>query len=75
MITLDQIQTNVTTRISKLKDHVLSPKLTDMGLFPGKEIKILFKAPFGDPIAVQIDNFTLSLRKDEARLIEIEVGK
>lgn len=75
METLDQIQTNVTSRIKSLKNHVLSPKLTDMGLFPGKEIKILFKAPFGDPIAVQVDNFTLSLRKDEAQLIEIEVVK
>lgn len=42
-----------------------------MGLYPGKEIKIIFKAPFGDPIAIDIDGYTLSLRKSEASQIEI----
>lgn len=49
----------------------LTPKLVEMGLYPGKEIQILFTAPLGDPIALQVDGYTLSLRKKEASLIEI----
>lgn len=50
----------------------LYTKLIEMGLFAGKEIKVLFKAPFGDPIAVDIDGYVLSLRKEEADLVELE---
>ena len=43
-----------------------------MGLFPGKEIRVLFKAPLGDPIAIDVHGYTLALRKNEAALIELE---
>jgi Fe2+ transport system protein FeoA len=43
-----------------------------MGLVVGKEICILFKAPFGDPIAIDVQGYVLSLRLDEAKLIEVE---
>ena len=43
-----------------------------MGLFPGKEIRVLFKAPFGDPIAINVHGYTLALSKNEAALIELE---
>ena len=43
-----------------------------MGIYPGKRVKVVFKAPFGDPIAVDIDGYTLSLRKEEASLVEVE---
>jgi len=35
-------------------------------------VKVLFKAPFGDPIAVDVDGYVLSLRKSEADLVQIE---
>ena len=55
----------------KKRSHSLT-KLIDMGLFPGKEIRLLFKAPFGDPIAIDLQGYTLSLRREEAALISIE---
>lgn len=42
-----------------------------MGIYAGKTVEVLFKAPFGDPIAVNIDGYVLSMRLDEARLIEV----
>ena len=42
-----------------------------MGLFPGKKIKLLFKAPFGDPIAIDVQGYTLALRRKEAALIAV----
>jgi Fe2+ transport system protein FeoA len=42
-----------------------------MGLYVGQEVEILFSAPFGDPIAVNVGGYVLSLRLNEAALIEV----
>jgi Fe2+ transport system protein FeoA len=41
-------------------------------LTQGQSIKALFKAPFGDPIAFECNGNVLSMRKDEARFIEVK---
>jgi Fe2+ transport system protein FeoA len=61
----------MTAKVTRIAENSLSSKLIEMGLYPGKEVKVVFKAPFGDPIAVELDGYTLSLRKKEAQLIEI----
>jgi ferrous iron transport protein A len=44
-----------------------------MGLISGSVIDVLFKAPLGDPIAIDIKGYILSLRLDEAATIEVEL--
>lgn len=46
-------------------------KLMEMGIVEGTQIKVLFRAPLGDPIAVDIKGYVLSLRLDEAALIQV----
>jgi Fe2+ transport system protein FeoA len=58
--------------IASIQDSALKPKLMEMGLVTGKEITVLFKAPFGDPIAVDVHGYILSLRLDEAALIQVD---
>ena len=70
-MTLDQLPVDQKATILKMVKSSLTPKLVEMGLYPGKEIQIIFTAPFGDPIALSVDGYTLSLRKKEASLIEI----
>lgn len=70
-LTLDLLPLNQTATIHAMHHSGLTPKLVEMGLYPGKKIKILFKAPFGDPIAIDVDGYTLSLRKSEASQIEM----
>ncbi|MEO9477158.1 MAG: FeoA family protein [Cyclobacteriaceae bacterium] len=70
-MTLDKIPINHPATIHAISKTGLTPKLVEMGLYPGKEIKVLFKAPFGDPIAIDVDGYTLSLRKSEASQIEL----
>jgi ferrous iron transport protein A len=53
----------------------LSPRLVEMGLCKGASIEILFRAPFGGPIAVDLGSSVLSLRMDEAMLVQVEVLK
>lgn len=58
--------------VSSVAVHALTPKLVEMGIYAGKEIKVLFRAPFGGPLAVEIGDYTLSMREEEAGLVLIE---
>ena len=48
-------------------------RLMDMGLLPGAEVLVEKVAPLGDPIEVRIRSYHLSLRKNEAEEIAVEV--
>jgi Fe2+ transport system protein FeoA len=48
-------------------------RLFDMGLTPGAEVYLRKKAPLGDPIEITLRGYELSLRKDEAQNVEVEV--
>ena len=48
-------------------------RLMDMGLIPGEEVRVVKVAPLGDPIEVRIRSYHLSLRKNEAERIAVEV--
>ena len=71
MMTLDQLKPGERKTIINLKSSSLTIKLLEMGLLPGKTVQYNFKAPLGDPISVQISGYSLSLRIDEAQLIEV----
>ena len=48
-------------------------RLFDMGVTPGINIYIRKKAPLGDPIEITIRGYELTLRSNEASLVEVEV--
>lgn len=50
-------------------------RLYDMGVTTGAEVLLRKLAPLGDPIEVTIRGYELTLRKNEAYGIEMEVGK
>ncbi|ROR27468.1 ferrous iron transport protein A [Mobilisporobacter senegalensis] len=47
-------------------------RIMDMGVTPGVLVKVVKVAPLGDPIEVNIRGYELSLRKDEAKQIEVK---
>ena len=57
--------------VQSVQQSAISAKLIEMGLYVGQEVEILFRAPFGDPIAVNVGGYVLSLRLNEAALIEV----
>ncbi len=59
--------------VREISDSGLRPKLMEMGVIIGQQLTVLFKAPFGDPIAVDVNGYLLSLRLDEAALIQVDV--
>ena len=49
-------------------------RIFDMGITPGASIQLKKKAPLGDPIEVELRGYELTLRKDEAELVTVELG-
>ena len=58
--------------IKGFTDEGLSVKLMEMGCLPGTEVSLELIAPLGDPIAIDVAGYQLSLRKQEASSILIE---
>jgi len=48
-------------------------RLREMGLMPGTAFVLVRTAPLGDPIEVKVKGYSLSLRKDEAATIAVEL--
>lgn len=47
-------------------------RIMDMGITKGVEIHIRKVAPLGDPIELNIRGYELSVRKQDAQMIEVE---
>lgn len=69
---LTELNFDQTGVIVELEKHELTPRLIEMGFFPGKRVKALFRAPFGGPVAFDLLGSIVSLRLDEAKLVIIE---
>ncbi|RLE92307.1 MAG: iron transporter [Thermoprotei archaeon] len=50
-------------------------RMADMGLIPGTKVKVVRKAPLGDPIEFEVRGYNLSLRRNEAELVIVEVER
>lgn len=70
-VKLTQAGKGVDVKIQSIDGDELRSKLLELGLTSGSTLRILYTAPFGDPIAVDVEGFVLSLRKSEADLIRV----
>lgn len=73
-MTLDQLPIGQTAVITKVGgEGILRCRLLDMGLIPKTAVRVEKIAPLGDPLELRIRGYSLSLRKEDARNIEVEV--
>ncbi|HSV31259.1 MAG TPA: metal-dependent transcriptional regulator [Atribacteraceae bacterium] len=71
--TLDQFTLGDRLKIMKIAGgNFVRQRLMAMGMTPGQEIGIERVAPLGDPIDVVLRGYHLSLRKEEAKCIQVE---
>lgn len=47
-------------------------KLLAMGLTPGVALEVIRVAPLGDPVEIRVRGTSVSLRRDEAAVLEVE---
>jgi len=50
----------------------LGRRIRDMGLVPGTGLMVVGRAPLKDPVALRLQDFTLTLRNNEADYITVE---
>ncbi len=73
MKTLQQAKPGDTVRVVKVNGiNAVKRHIMDMGITTGTEIQVLRTAPLGDPLEINLRSFAMSIRKDDAAMIEIE---
>ena len=73
MKTLKQVKIGGTAKVVRLHgEGALKRRIMDMGITRGVEIYVRKVAPLGDPIEIMVRGYELSLRKDDADMIEVE---
>ncbi len=73
MKTLREVKIGETVKVVKLHgEGAVKRRIMDMGVTKGVEIYVRKVAPLGDPVEVTVRGYELSLRKDDAEIIEVE---
>lgn len=71
-ITLDKSPVGREVTIKTVSTEPMGVRLMELGMTPGIEVKVLFKAPGGCPIAVEVGNdYVLGLRLEEAAFVTV----
>lgn len=72
MKTLKDVKCGQTAVVSRLHGSgAVKRRIMDMGITRGTEIFVRKVAPLGDPIELNVRGYELSLRKEDASMIEV----
>ena len=73
MKTLKDIPVGKTAVVVKLNgEGPVRRRIMDMGITKGVEIYVRKVAPLGDPVELDLRGYSLSLRKADAEMVEVE---
>lgn len=74
MQTLKDTKVGETVRVVKINGQgAIKRRIMDMGITKGAQVYVRKVAPLGDPIEVTVRGYELSLRKQDAESIDVEV--
>ncbi len=68
---LSELKTGKAGVIQNFTDEAIKLKLMEMGCIPGETVWVERVAPLGDPIAITVAGYLLSIRKKEAEAVII----
>ncbi|MEN6405361.1 MAG: DtxR family transcriptional regulator [Thermoguttaceae bacterium] len=72
--TLDRVKPGKKAKVMKVGgEGVVRRRMADMGMVRGATVEVVKVAPLGDPIEVKLKGYNLSLRKEEAAAIAVEL--
>ena len=73
--TLDQLRPGQRATVCAVRGEgsAVYQRLMEMGVYDGAELEIVRFAPLGDPIEVRVQGYNLSVRKAEARFVEVSL--
>ena len=72
MKNLREVKPGETVTVTKLTGSgAVKRRIMDMGLTKGVSVYVRKVAPLGDPVEVTIRGYELSLRKEDAQMVEV----
>ncbi len=72
MSTLREAKVGSTVTVQKVNgEGAIKRRLMDMGFTKGCQIYVRKVAPLGDPVEITIRGYELSVRKDDAEMVEV----
>lgn len=73
MKTLKDVKVGEKARVIKINgEGAVRRRIMDMGITRNVEIFVRKMAPFGDPMELNLRGYELTLRKEDASMIEVE---
>jgi len=73
-MTLKSVKPGNRVIVQKLTGHgKVKRRLMDMGIIPGTEMEVQKSAPLGDPLEIKFKGYNLSLRREEADMVVVDV--
>lgn len=73
MTTIANLKKGQKAIIGEMNSQEIPLKLLEMGCLPGNQVELIQIAPFKDPLYLNINDTFLSIRKETARLIHVEL--
>ncbi len=72
-MTINDLQTGQQGIISAVGgEGALRLRFLDMGLIPGTSVRLQKVAPMGDPIQIQVRGYELTIRREDAKMIDLQ---
>ena len=73
MKTLKDAKIGETVKVVKLTgEGPVKRRIMDMGITKGVQVYVRKVAPLGDPVEVNVRGYELSIRKNDAEMIEVQ---
>lgn len=72
-MTVAQLKRGQKGIIREFIDDIVPVKLMELGCLPGNAIELVQIAPFNDPIYVNVNGCHIAIRRETARLIELDI--
>ncbi|MCC8076679.1 MAG: ferrous iron transport protein A [Clostridiales bacterium] len=73
MKTMKEAKVGETLKVTKITGTgAVKRRIMDMGITKGVEIYVRKVAPLGDPVEITVRGYELSLRKEDAEMIQVQ---
>ncbi len=74
IVQLSKLKAGISAVIKEHADTDFRLTLMEMGCIPGEPVEVEMIAPMGDPMAISIAGYYLSIRKKDADNIFVEIS-
>ncbi|NME71371.1 FeoA family protein [Flammeovirga aprica] len=69
LVSIDRLPLGKIGIITEFKDKVIGSRLIELGLYPGKPVSVIRKAPFKGALYLKSDNQSFAIGHQEAKTV------